>query len=38
MVSEEEFWGTMDDTSTVSRRSLIVVLGIILCYRIVIIL
>jgi hypothetical protein len=26
MVSEKEFWGTMDDMSTVSRRSLIVLL------------
>jgi len=38
MVSDQEFWGAMDDMSTVSRRSLIVLLGIILCYRMVIIL
>ena len=38
MVSDQEFWGAMDDMSTVSRRSFIVLLGIILFYRMIIIL
>ena len=37
MVSDQEFWRAMDDMSTVSRSLLIVLLGIILCYRMVII-
>jgi hypothetical protein len=32
MVNDKEFWRAMDDMSTVSRTSLIVLLGIILCY------
>jgi hypothetical protein len=38
MVSDQEFWRVMDDMSTVSRSLLIVLLGNILCYRMVIIL